>query len=369
MRKLRSKTNADLQHNVYQNRTQFIKISKEAEKLKEEMRTLRGLMTDLTSALHQAAQSAGAEVGNLSVADRKRANRSSVANLEALWSSHLQALWQRVEGSQKHLPAAPGRHIVYEAGRWVELNAATWKPRRRVHIVLLNDHLLIATEKKRSETLPGTSPRLDGGRKVSGQQPLVQTTLVADRCFALHDAQITDISRKHEGRTPEEKSPVSNAVSVRVGNESFTFATGSSSDSAAEKNSLLLAYRKATEELRKQLATQHGDRDDGYVASPSLRGSNKPTSPLLGFPSLRSASGTQTIEVDGRPQPLRWFETQLDGLDIDIALQRLEDAVARVEKLRRTAQGIRGNAPAAELLGARIAERAARPTRSLAACA
>ncbi|KMU90566.1 exocyst complex component exo84 [Coccidioides immitis H538.4] len=35
-------------------RTQFIKISKEAEKLKEEMSTLRGLMSELTTALGQA---------------------------------------------------------------------------------------------------------------------------------------------------------------------------------------------------------------------------------------------------------------------------------------------------------------------------
>jgi hypothetical protein len=41
LKKIRNRTSVDLQQNVYQNRTQFIKISKEAEKLKDEMRALR----------------------------------------------------------------------------------------------------------------------------------------------------------------------------------------------------------------------------------------------------------------------------------------------------------------------------------------
>ncbi|KAF2148933.1 hypothetical protein K461DRAFT_288334 [Myriangium duriaei CBS 260.36] len=373
LRKLKNRTSTDLQHNVYKNRTQFIKISKEAEKLKTEMRTLRGLMSELTSALHQAAQAAGAEVSAMSVADRKRANRSSVANLEALWSTHLQALWQRVEGSQKYLPAAPGRHILYESSRWVELNAATWKPRRRVHVILLNDHLLIATEKKRSD-IPGSSPQMSNGRRPSVAVPVApQNTLVADRCFPLQDVQMTDISRKQSSKSSDDRSPVSNAVSVRVGNESFTFATGSSSDSAAEKNSLLVSYRKAHEELRKQLAAQHGERERALdemaylAASSDRRGSSKSSSPLVGFSNSRpGSSGQGMIDVDGRPQPLRWVETQLDGLDIDVALQRFEEAVARTEKLRRTARAIRGNPAAQEIFLAKIDERATKLANVLA---
>lgn len=337
------------------------------------MRTLRVLMSDLTSALHQSAQAAGVEVTTMSVADRKRANRSSVANLEALWTTHLQALWQRVEGSQKYLPAAPGRHILYESSRWVELNSATWKPRRRVHMILLNDHLLIATEKKRSEALPG-SPQFSSGRKTSGQNPSgTQITLVADRCFALPDVQMTDISRKQSSKSSDDRSPVSNAVSVRVGSESFTFATGSSPDSAAEKNSLLVSFRKAHEELRKQLAVQHGEREraleeSSYLSAPSDRlGSSKSSSPVVGFSSVRSASLSQgMIDVDGRPQPLRWVETQLDGLDIDIALQRFEPAVAALEKLKRSARAIRGNPQAQELFTEKIDERGSRLVNVLA---
>jgi len=45
-------------------------------------------------------------------------------------------------------------------------------------------------------------------------------------------------------------------------------------------------------------------------------------------------------------------------LDIDIALQRFEEAVARTEKLRRLARSIKGNALAQEIILAKIDERA-----------
>ncbi|TKX25463.1 putative exocyst complex component exo84 [Elsinoe australis] len=367
LRKLKHRTDTDLQHNVYQNRTQFIKISKEAEKLKTEMRTLRGLMSEMTSALHQAAQAGGAEVSAMSVADRKRANRSSVANLEALWSSHLQALWKRVEGAQKYLPAVPGRHIVYESSRWVELNAATWKPRRRVHLILLNDHLLIATEKKRAEGMPSTSPNLSSNRRVSmygNASAQAPTTLIADRCFPLSDVTMSDISRNAPTSSDPKRSPVSNAITVRSATESFTFATGNSTDSSAEKNTLLVSFRKAGEELRKTVAAEHGERERQLSTdllapgSDGRRGSSTRSSPMLGFSSDRFGGGGAMIDVDGRPQPIRWVETQIDALDIDIALQRFEDAVARVEKLRRLARSIRGNASAQEMFLAKIDERA-----------
>ncbi|PNS18647.1 Exocyst complex component exo84 [Sphaceloma murrayae] len=376
LRKLKHRTSTDLQHNVYQNRTQFIKISKEAEKLKTEMRTLRGLMTDMTSALHQAAQAGGAEVTAMSVADRKRANRSSVANLEALWSSQLQTLWKRVEGAQKYLPAVPGRHIAYESSRWVELNAATWKPRRRVHLILLNDHLLIATEKKRAEGFNTTSPNLSNNRRVSvygapsgaASNP---ATLVADRCFPLSDITMSDISRTAPAPSDSKRSPVSNAITVRSATESFTFATGNNNDSSAEKNTLLVSFRKAGEELRKTVAAEHGERERQLSTdllspgSDGRRGSSTRSSPMLGFSSDRFGGGGTMIDVDGRPQPIRWVETQIDALDIDIALQRFEDAASRVEKLRRLARSIRGNAAAQELFLTKIDERAGKLAAAL----
>ncbi|KXT12862.1 hypothetical protein AC579_5386 [Pseudocercospora musae] len=375
LQNLKSHTEADLQHNVYQNRTQFIKISREADKLKNEMRTLQTHMTELTGALGHATSAGGADVNSastLSLADRKRANRSSVANLEAMWSTHLQTLWKRVEGSQKYLPAIPGRHILMESQRWVELNAATWKPRRRVALVLLNDHLLVASEKKRAaEATPQKSNRqsMHGGPQAS------TTTLVADRCWQLNEVSLADISTRATTSighsNAKENKNIANAINVRAGNESFTYATSDPGD----KLNLIVTFRKAQEDQRKQLAAEHANRTKDVDAFSALtardpRSLKKAAAAATeaeeskGFGGL-SRSNSVLVDVDGRPQSIRWVESQIDGLDIDIALQRFEEAVDRAEKLRKMARGIKGNQTAQEIIQAKVNERASKLASSI----
>ncbi|KAK3111888.1 exocyst complex component exo84 [Teratosphaeriaceae sp. CCFEE 6253] len=393
LQSVKAHTSSDLQHNVYQNRTQFIKISKEADKLKTEMRTLRTLMSELTSALGHATSAggidelggAGSRLSMLSIADKKRANRSSVANLEAMWSSHLQTLWKRVEGSQKYLPALPGRHIVIESQRWVELNAANWKPRRRVALVLLNDHVLVASEKKRADPASvqngqqqaNGAPKLNGDKRSSIYQappPVVvqtQTMLVAERCWPLQDVLLVDIganptmSRTRGGETTTNKT-MANAINIRAGSESLTYATTDS----AEKAGLLVAFRKAQEDQRKLLAAEHGARERRLDELALLTGRDPRLLKKAAAEQLeidRAAAGgaglgrtnSVLIDADGRQQSVRWVEAQVDGLDIDIALQRFEEAVARVEKLRKLARSVKGNAAAQAIILAKVDERAA----------
>ncbi len=374
LQSVKQHASTDLQHNVYQNRTQFIKISKEADKLKSEMRTLRTLMGELTGALGQATSAGGAELQNgstLSLAERKRANRSSVANLEAMWSTHLQVLWKRVEGSQKYLPALPGRHIIMESQRWVELNAATWKPRRRVALVLLNDHLLIASEKKRTDLVNGTQADIKNKRQSMYQQPQSQTTLVAERCWALQDVSLADISSSATSLpagTKEHKN-MANAINIRVGSESFTYAISDS----GEKASLLVAFRKAQEDLRKQVAAEHGERerqlDDVALHTGrdgrSLRKAAAEATTNEMLAGGLSRSNSVLVDAEGRQQSVRQVESQIDTLDIDIALQRFEDAVAKIEKLRKLARSIRSNVTASDIILAKVNTRASRLSASI----
>lgn len=97
LQKLRTRASTDLQQNVYQNRTQFIKISKEAEKLKGEMRALSSLMQELksnTTALRTtSSQGAGGSTDFESAFPStlsKKDKRSSVAHRTNLWNSQLQ---------------------------------------------------------------------------------------------------------------------------------------------------------------------------------------------------------------------------------------------------------------------------------------
>lgn len=324
------------------------------------MRTLRGLMSELTTSISNASIDAAAPEPRTSLENgatraRKQANRSSVANLEAMWNVQLQALWKNVEGSQKFLPAIPGRHVVHETGYWVELDAATWKSKRPAHMFLLNDHLLVATKKKKKQRVdPNALVNSDAEQKPS-------TKLLADRCWPLQEIDIIDIAASGGSLSlAYDKSEMSNAISIRHGHDSFTYRFDR--PSGTEKASLLQAFRRAADELRRALRADAEDVSSkaqetmDYFATRDPALSKKPE-------LIQSMSSTKDrpeilIEVDGKHQNLRWVEGQIDELDSEVALQRFEDAVRHVEKLRKLARGLKNNMVAQELIVAKVDERA-----------
>ncbi|KAI1505373.1 serine/threonine-protein phosphatase pp2a catalytic subunit [Biscogniauxia marginata] len=346
LQKLKARASTDLQQNVYQNRTQFIKISKEAEKLKAEMRSLRNLFKELemnTNALRTTSSSNNSS-GDFSTGLSKRDKRSSIMDRTALWASQMQALYKSVEGSQKFLPTSMGRHVVQNAGPWIELDNATYRSRRSMQLYLLNDHLLVASRKKR---------KMDNPNDPRGPA----TKLVADRCWPLLDIELVDMAATTESYSGRNK--LADAIMIRgVGQESFIYRTEKPED--PEKATLLLNIRKAVEELRKNLQSE-------------MEANNKAKETINYFASrdpglLQKAELLETlsdikdmlIEVDGKQQNLRWVEGQMDELDIDIALQRFDLAVDRVEKLKNLARGLKNNAIAQDFINFKVEERCLR---------
>jgi hypothetical protein len=318
------------------------------------MTVLQNLMSELTGTLGQAntsnANNALVPELNGNSQSRRNANRTSVANLEQMWNIQLQALWKNIEKSQKFLPAAPGRHIVAETGNWIELDSATWKPKRPVHIVLLNDHLLVASKKRK---------RVDPNVPQQGPAP---TKLVAEECWPLQDLEIIDMAASVAAGSPSpaEEKAIASALAIRSGGKSFTYRHEKRDEKA--KNGLLMALRKATEDVRK--------------ATKSQEEQIKPQAESLNYFASRdpaSATNTEIIEginssekpdilfeVDGRQQNFRWVEGQIDDLDIEISLQRFDEAVEKVEKLRAMAKSLKGNSIAQELIAVKVDERAAK---------
>ncbi|KAK0746570.1 Cullin repeat-like-containing domain protein [Schizothecium vesticola] len=348
LKKLKRRVSTDLQQNVYQNRTQFIKISKEAEKLKGEMRTLRNLMAELktnTTALRSASSAAdGSSFGEFSSGLSKRDKRSSVADRTVLWSVQMQALYKNVEGSQKFLPNAPGRHVVQDAGQWIELDNATYKSRRSMQIFLLNDHILVASRKKR---------RNDTTNTPDSRGPA--TKLVADRCWHLLDVEVVDMAGT--GDSSNGRNKLADAIMVRGGgqNESFIYRTEKPED--VEKSALMLNIRKTVDELRRNLesereASNKAKETINYFAArdPGLLQKTELLETLSDIKDMH-------IEVDGKQQNLRWVESQMDELDINIALQQIEPAVARIQKLKSLASGLKKNVIAQDFISFKVDER------------
>jgi hypothetical protein len=336
LRKTKHRTSLDLQHNVYQNRTQFIKISKEAEKLKGEMRTLRQLMTDLTSTLEQTASATGADSDAVS---SRRANRSSIGDLNQLRAGQLQQLYRDVEGSQKFLPPIPGRFIEFRSVKWFELDSATLKARRRIRLILLNDHLLVATEKKARNDVPS---QRDGSRANTEYY-------IAQRCIPLQDIQVT--------RTSEER------IIIRAGSEQFTYDT--KREDSSDKSAFVAKFRKMKDDLRKNQEAEVQEKDrtqDSYnhllSRDPALMNRTELLDNLSD--GINNENVSTFVDMDGQQRNIRWVESQLDDLDIEIALQHFEEAVVKVDRLKALAKNIRSNEMAKTIVTYKVNERAAK---------
>ncbi|KAL8931018.1 MAG: hypothetical protein Q9208_000120 [Pyrenodesmia sp. 3 TL-2023] len=353
LRKLKNRASTDLQQNVYQNRTQFIKISKEAEKLNDEMRNLRNQLAEVSSSVSNLMSKANVPESrpahdDMATRSRKQANRSSVANLEAMWNVQLHSLWKTVEGSQKFLPAIPGRHVVTEQSSWMALDAATWKTKKRVHIVLLNDHLMIATESKK---------RVDPSTALDGEnEKKALSKKVAEKCWPLQDIDMVDLASMAGA---QDRKRIANAINIRCGHESFTYLSDRSSTDYKDK--LLREFRTASEELRRLLRADTGPTSkskeimDYHAAKdPPL---SKETDPLRSLSNSKNQPEV-LIDVDGKQKNLRWVEGQIDELDIEVALQHFDDAVRHVEQLRKLARGLKGNKMAQDLITTKVDERA-----------
>jgi exocyst complex component 8 len=220
LRELRSSTAADLQTHVFNNYASFVSLSHQISNLTSDLSSLSSLLGQFSTLTQSFSASVQKDDNDLR---RRRAghnNRNSVADLAVIHANHLQELWHFVEGSQKFLPAQSGRHVIKESLNWVELNAATWKPTKTVHLILLNDHLLVAA-KKRAKTV----------RKA-----------VADRCWPLSDIEIKPI--EEEGEVPV---AAKGGIQVTRGREVAVYVPGEGRD--IERTALIQSFERANIDL------------------------------------------------------------------------------------------------------------------------
>ncbi len=129
----------------------------------------------------------------LTVVERRRTQRNSIADLAQMYKVQLSNLWSTVEGSQKYIPLAPGRHLVFETHNFVELNAATYKAKQNVSMFLLNDLLLIAGRRRMKSAVGSSGSNERDKERDRGR-------MVAERCWVLADLVVVDV--KDSGGKP-----------------------------------------------------------------------------------------------------------------------------------------------------------------------
>ncbi|KAG9313915.1 hypothetical protein JVU11DRAFT_4687 [Chiua virens] len=325
LRSLKDDTAVELQSNVFKNYAEFVLVSKEISILENEMLELKESLQEwksMPSLLH-IDESA-------SVAERRRAARSSVVDLRILYASQMQALHSQISGSAKFAPATPGRHVVAEMDGIWELNAATYKIISMVRFVIMDDAVLVARRRRGGGTVvppAGSSNTAESAGK-----------LVAERCWPLNEMLVLDT---------KDTASMTNVFKVRHGKETHVYRT----DAPTDKKTLIGQFRQVAEELairkRKEREGEHERRKSLWAAN---SGGEQRTSAVFNLDKLpplsdwmselaRAANSSSPGAADASARAkndrnARALSELSDDLTVAIALRAWPRAVQLAESAR-----------------------------------
>ncbi|KAG8219361.1 hypothetical protein J3R82DRAFT_278 [Butyriboletus roseoflavus] len=355
LRSLKDDTAVDLQRNVFKNYAEFVLVSKEISVLENEMLELKESLQEwksMPSLLH-IDESA-------SVAERRRAARSSVVDLRILYASQMQTLHSQISGSAKFAPATPGRHVVAEMDGIWELNTATYKVISMVRFVILDDAVLVAKRRRGGGMVAPTS----GGSSAAE----TAGKLVAERCWPLNEMLVLDTKD-----TPS----MTNVFKVRHGKETHVYRT----DAPTDKKILLGQFRQVAEELavrrRKEREGEHERRKSLWTGANSGGDRASAVFNLDKLPPLSdwmselaraaNSSSPAVAEASTRAKNdrnARALSELSDDLTVAIALR----AWPRAVKLADSARVHPSLSPLVAALTSALLDVLARPTNSKSTC-
>lgn len=247
-----------------------------------------------------------------------------------MYRQQITALWSTVEGSQKYLPLAPGRHLVFETHAFIELNPATYKAKQSVSLFLLNDLLLVAGRRRLKTNTAPSDREGDRGR------------MVAERCWVLGDLVVVDL---------KDTGDLTNALKVKRGKEVCVYRASKADD----KKQLLQAFRQVSNELaerRRKESEAEQERRRTLWQGDSANARMTRMSMFMQMDQQRPLStiGTSLAET----KDLLWIDEFGDDLTMAIAKQDWEKSVTLVERGQDLLRTVANNADATEFLQFRL---------------
>lgn len=300
---IQSTTQQQLKEQVFKNYSEFITISHEIATFENDMLEFKEILSEWKQLPQQLQiedplNDTALDDTSLSTPSRRQSRRNSMVDLEHIYKAQLTSLWENIEGSQKFVPFVPGRHLVAETSQFVEVNAATYKPKQAVALFLLDDLLLVAVQRKRHY-----------GSRIH---------LVAERCFNLSEIVVVDL---------KDTKDVRNAIKIKHAKESFVYRT----ERAQDKRALLRAFRGVGEELAAKMKKQRKARAQSKrISTDSMLGNGEAMDPASQDLGLGEQAPPPPAPSDDTLGP--WLNSVVDDLAVHIALREWDEAVALVEE-------------------------------------
>ncbi|OUM52881.1 hypothetical protein BVG19_g2112 [[Candida] boidinii] len=305
----------DVKNMINQSLVQVLQVSNGISSTEQEIKLLKISVNKLNEILTQQVEEAqeiidseNTDSGSSATGQRSlRANRNSVLRLEKKWATNLNKLFKDVEGAQKFISAIPGRHVVAESKRWGELNAVTWKPIRPAHLIILNDHVLIATRKKTG----------------SGEKKRT----VATQCWPIREVQLTAVKQEPNGYV----------ISLKINGLTFLYQT----DKIEDFNIIQEGFRTAKDEANNLLENEKLKQKELQNSLSRLSATQERltrNSEILH--DLTSSIHNRSRSLDAKEKKLADVLNSLDAdimnLEIHIGHHKYEECVGYIKNLNET---------------------------------
>lgn len=344
-----------VKYSLSESTSQVLAVSEAFRQTHEVLLSLKPKVNDLTDILSQQLEeaheyqdkagtnSAGPAEGNnqLDVPNSKL-NRQSVMLLQNKWSNAMKKLYANIDRAHDLLPPLPSRHIIIESRRWGELNSITCNPVRPVHIVVMNDSILVASRVRDS------SKYLNGGKSGSNSKKSKSSRNIATHLWMIDKITVQKCSEIKElnevlshnsshsfskGANPsssDSESAADSTLCIKTidGNQTFLFQT----DLSTEFTRVFSAVQQARAEMSSM--KRRSMRDS--ISKLNLAGlNNKPDSRHVSMAGI-SQNSNSLLEKQAEPE-LNACVSAIDDLltsaSLELGLQRYDECVGYLTRL------------------------------------
>ena len=344
-----------VKYSLSESTKQVLAMSEAFKQTHEVLLSLKPKVNDLTDILSQQLEEAheyqdktgtssagSSEENNQLDVPNSKLNRQSVMLLQNKWSNAMKKLYANIDRAHDLLPPLPSRHIIIESRRWGELNSITCNPVRPVHIVVMNDSILVASRVRDS------SKFLNGGKSGSDIKKSKTSRNIATHLWMIDKITVQKCSEIKElnevlshnssnsftnGAHPnssDSESAADSTLCIKTidGNQTFLFQT----DLSTEFTRVFSAVQQARAELSSM--KRRSMRDS--MSKLNLAGlNNKPDSRHVSIAGI-SQNSNSLLEKQAEPEInacVSTIEDLLTSASLELGLQRYDECVGYLTRL------------------------------------
>lgn len=364
-----NKANDDaVKYSLSESTNQVLAVSEAFKQTHEVLLTLKPKVNDLSDLLSQQLEEAHEyqNKSNESLSDStdgssSKLNRQSVMLLQNKWSNSMKKLYANIDRSHDLLPPISTRHIIIESRRWGELNSITCNPIRPIHIVVMNDSILIASRvRDTNKYLSSNDKKGDKSSKRSKHTRNIAThvwmidTITVQRCSEIKELNdilsnnhLNNAKNRNQSTSTRPGSVTARADSVIGSDDSESAADLTICIRTLDSNQTFLFQTDLnTEFIRVFNAIQQAKAESSSMKRRSMRDSmskftlsnlnTRPDSRRVSGTGLVSSGSTSLLEKQIEPEfnsKVSTIDDLLTSASLELGLERYDECVGYLSRL------------------------------------